>query len=111
MKLYYARSLGKTVSLLALVAILNGCTFGGGVKPEPPIVTKQEYIIKVPPADLLKIPPKVKDLDVDTAKQSDVARWINETVDRMDKMENQIIGIGKFFNDEQKKLEPKRITK
>lgn len=100
----------KTIIALLLALSVIGCAHNE-VKPEPQIVVKQEYIIKLPPAELLKIPPKVADLDVDKAQQSDVAKWIAETVDRMDSLENQVIGIGKFFSDEQKKLEPKRVTK
>jgi len=110
--LKYARNIGKTIAAPLLFAILlTGCVTTGGVKPEPQIVVKQEYIIKIPPAELLTVPPAVPDVDVDNAKQSDIARWINSIVERMDTLENQVIGIGKFFAEEQKKLEPKRVTK
>jgi hypothetical protein len=58
----------RFIITLLLALSVTSCAFLDRVKPEPPIVTKQEYIVKIPPAELLKIPPKVADLDVDNAK-------------------------------------------
>jgi hypothetical protein len=91
------------IALLLTLSVI-GCG-SNPVKPEPQIVVKQQYIIKIPPAEVLRIPAPVPDTDPDTAKQSDIARWMAATVKRMDDLESELIGVSKFFDEEQKKLD------
>jgi hypothetical protein len=90
---------------IILAGLLSACGHTRDVvKPETVMVKQIEYVIKIPPKELLEIPTPVKDIDVDTAKQSDVARWLLANEERMKQLENMIIGIAKFFKTEQDKL-------
>lgn len=81
-------------------------------KVEEKIVTKTEYIVRIPPAQSLTIPPKVyPPKNLDAATQRDVAHYINELDGRNTKLENQLIEIAKFFDDEKKKLEAEALKK
>lgn len=94
----------RTALALLLTALLAGCGHDP-VIPEKPEVVKTQYVIKVPPANLLTIPDQVPPITItETTKQSEVARWLADIDARTTALENQIIGIGKFFKDEQTKL-------
>jgi hypothetical protein len=90
---------------IILAGLLSACGHTRDVvKPETVMVKQIEYVVKIPPKELLEIPAPVKDIDVDTAKQSDVARWLLANEERMKQLETMIIGIAKFFKTEQDKL-------
>ena len=99
----------KRVAALIFVLMLSGCyTMPHVPEPvEPKTVVKMEYVLRIPPKDLLAIPAEVPDLDVDTAKQSDVAKWISANEARTNRLEEMIRGIAKFLRGEQDKLEKK----
>jgi hypothetical protein len=98
----------KHLALILAALTLVGCAHWEPVKPEEKIVVKQEYIIRIPPAESLTIPAKVPDIpNLDSATQGDVAKWLAEYEDRTKKLEAKLIEIGKFFKDEQTKLENK----
>lgn len=89
---------------ILLAALLAGCGHDP-IQPEPPVVIKTQYVIKVPPAELLTIPDQVAPVQInDMTKQSDIAKWIIDSDARMTTLENQIIGIGNFLKTEQDKL-------
>lgn len=73
-------------------------------KPEVIYITKIEYVLRIPPKELLTIPEQVKPINIDTARQSDVARWILANEERSLSLEKMIQEIGKFFKVEQEKL-------
>ena len=89
--------------LVIFVALLVGCSHNP-VVVEPKTVIKTEYIVRIPPAELLTPPPDVADIDLDTALQSDVARWLNAQQDRISSFESKLKGIALFLHNEQEKL-------
>ena len=86
----------KIIILSALILAGCGATLPQQ-KPEPVVANHVEYLVKVPPAELLKLPDPVSKIDVDTAKQSDVARWLVDSEGRTKRLEDQLVGIGAFF--------------
>lgn len=93
-------------TILIIALVLAGC--GGTipqVKPEAVTVVSTKYIVKIPPAELLTIPAKVPNIDVDTAKQSDIAKWMIAGEERTRALENLITGIASFFKTEQSKAD------
>lgn len=107
MKLYVARNQGKTLPAFALlVLLLTGCVHDP-VKPEQSIAPRVEYVMKVPPAEMMQLPQKPAKINVDdpALKQSDVSHWIDNKEDYTAQLENKLIAIAKFFVGEQQKLD------
>lgn len=111
MILLTARNVGKTITATALFALLVGCGHTP-IQPEQKVVTKTEYVVKVPPAEMLTIPAQVENVNVDDPylKQGEVSKWLKNNEARTNKLENMLIEIGKFFKDEQAKLDEKAKT-
>ena len=99
--------MNKLLTTLPLVALLAGCfaTTKPLEKPEVTIAERVEYVIKLPPAELLELPPPPAPIDVDTATQADVARWVLANERWMQDMRNRLAEIAKFLRDEQKNLD------
>lgn len=98
----------KRLALIMMALVVSGCAHWEPVKPEEKIIIKQEYIVRIPPAETLTIPPKVNDIpNLDSALQGDVAKWLADYVDRTKKLEAKLIEIGKFFKEEQDKVNVK----
>lgn len=76
---------------------------------DPIIASRVEYIVKIPPEELVKLPANVEPINVDTATQATVAQWIINSEDRTKELENIIIGIMKFLHDEQEALNEQAI--
>lgn len=99
----------KRVLIPALfVLALSGCeTFK--TKPDMPVVTNTVYVIKVPPSDLMTLPPPAKTIDTSKPdlKQSDIAEWVDSTEARMSQLENKLIDIAKYFDEQQNQLDEK----
>lgn len=94
--------------ILSLVLFLSACaTTPEIVKPEQVVIKETSYVIRIPPETLLIMPEQVPKIDVDTAKQSTIANWIIDTNERTKALENRLIGIAKFFKEEQDKLDKK----
>lgn len=96
---------------LMLVVLLSGCSLFQ-TKPDipkqqvvPEVATKLEYVIKIPPKELVTLPDQVPAIDVDAAKQSDIAAWVIASEKRTQQLENMLIGIANFFKTEQAKLD------
>jgi hypothetical protein len=98
--------------LIPLAAlILAGCATKQTVV-EQQVVVKYEYIMRVPPEELMSLPPPVKPIeDIDNATQGDVARWIVRQQERIAELEKRIIEIAKFLKGEQDKLEQESVKK
>ena len=93
---------------LLIVLLLSGCSWDSVfTKPETRTVKQIEYVIKVPPAESLTLPNAVKDIDVDAAKESDIARWLIEKEKYKLALEKKLISIAAFFKTEQEKLNDK----
>ena len=92
---------------LALCVSLSAC-LPARVKPVPleqQIVKQTEYVIKIPPAALMTLPTPVPNIDVDTAKQSDVADWLLAKEQYTRQLENMLKDIATFFNVQQAQLD------
>lgn len=92
--------------ILALALTLSACaTKEQLVKPEQVVVKETSYVMRIPPKELLEIPPPVPKIDIDAAKQSTIANWIIDMNARMKDLENKFIEIGVFFKLEKAKLD------
>lgn len=98
----------KNILILTLMILVSACSSPPKQpeleKPEIIYITKTEYILRIPPKELLTIPDQVKPINIDTAKQGDVAAWILANEERIRELERMIQEIGKFFKVEQEKL-------
>jgi len=95
----------KLISL-AMVLPLSGClgTLRPTERPEPVIANRVEYVVKVPPAALLELPPPPAPIDPDTATQATVAQWLIANERWLQELRNRLSAIAKFLQDEQSKL-------
>jgi len=98
----------KNILIATILAIsIGGCTTAR-VKPVPleqQVVKQTEYVIKIPPAELMTLPPAVPNINVDTSKQSDVAAWLLQKEQYTRSLENQLKDIAAFFNVQQAQLD------
>lgn len=94
----------KLLAALILALSLTGCAHW---QPEKDTVVEQVYIIRIPPAETMKLPTPVPNIDVDKALQGDVAKWLVQKEKYTTDLEDKLKAIAKFFTDEQKKLEKK----
>jgi ABC-type hemin transport system substrate-binding protein len=74
-------------------------------KPETTVAERVEYVIKLPPASMLELPPPPPPIDVDVATQADVARWVLANEKWMNDMRNRLREIAAFLKDEQQNLD------
>jgi PBP1b-binding outer membrane lipoprotein LpoB len=91
--------------------ILTGCFETAQVKQERVVVKQYEFVVSIPPAELLTPPTQVAPIDIDSAKQSDAAKWILDNEERMRGFEDRLIGISKFFVNEQDKAKKEADSK
>lgn len=94
----------KIIMTTILSLILSAC----GVNPvqqEQHTVKEVEYVIKIPPKELMTLPQPVADIDVDASTQADVAYWLSSKENYTMKLQNDLIQIASFFIDEQRKLD------
>jgi hypothetical protein len=93
--------------LLALMSLtLVGCaTTKVAEKPEATVASRVEYVIRVPPAELLELPKPPASLNVDKATQADVARWIAANEKWFNDVQNRFGEVAKFLRDEQQNLD------
>lgn len=89
----------RFLAIILTVFMLSGCETLEKITP-----VRTEYVVRIPPAETLTLPPEVPPLDVDKAKQSDVARWIAATETRMKTLEDKLIEVAKFLKKEQDAL-------
>lgn len=87
--------------LCACALVLSGCAHNQ-VQPEPVIVIQKEYVLRIPPADLITLPAPVPKMDL--TDQGEVAKWIVLQMERMSTLENKLTGVAKFLHDEANKL-------
>lgn len=101
----------KLLITLLLAISLLGCAAWKPEKIEPLVVVQHEYILRIPPAEVMLLPPEVPQLDVDKAEQGDVAKWLYLYKDRMLALEGKLREVAKFLVDEQSKLDSKKPIK
>jgi hypothetical protein len=97
----------KIITLI-LVALLSLTACRHDIKPIPPeklVIKETRYVIKVPPPELLTLPAKPGPISADDADQADVADWLIRKEEYTMQLENLIKQIGKFFKQEQDKLD------
>ena len=94
-----------TVTAILAAALLSACATKPAEKPEVTIAPRVEYVVKVPPAELLELPKAPAPIDVDRATQADVARWVAANEKWINETRNRFIEIAKFLRDEQQKLD------
>lgn len=80
------------------LGLLSGCAT---IKPEPVVVVQKEYVVRIPPANLITLPPPVPKMELND--QGDVSKWIVLEMERMSLLENQITNIAKFLKDTETK--------
>lgn len=98
----------KSILVLASTALLVGC--GTCPKIEQRIVTQTEYIIRIPPAESMTLPPAIETPDPQKSTQKDVAKYVNSLEGQIAVLQNKLIEIAKFFEDEKAKLVEKNKT-
>lgn len=93
--------------------LMTGCaTFGDAARGCEPVTVKQiEYVIKIPPKELMTLPQQAEPVDVETAKQSDIAAWIIRNEQRTKMLEDMLRGLAQFFQLEQIKLDAEAAAK
>lgn len=98
---------------MLLASLLTGCaTFGDASRGCEPVTVKQvEYVIKIPPKEMMTLPAQVEPVDTDTAKQSDIAAWIIRNEQRSKMLEDMLRGLAQFFQLEQIKLDAEAAAK
>ena len=96
----------KITAILAFILILSGCTTIPDQIPEELRTIQQTgYVARIPPKELLTLPPRPTAIDTDTADQATVALWIVQREKYILELERLLIGIADFFVDEQNKLD------
>ena len=99
------------ILLIPCFMFLGACDTIPVVKQEHVIVKQIEYVVKIPPAELLTLPQQTEKINVDTATQSTIAQWILSNEERIRALENMLKGIASFFTIEQLKLRELANTK
>ena len=89
----------KALTFIFCAVLLVGCATTKPETREAAITVQQEYIVRLPPAETMILPPAVPDIDLKTAKQSDVASWIVLKEARIDALESKLKRIAEFFNE------------
>jgi len=92
----------KFAAIILSCLTLSACATTGA-QLDKEMIPVVKYVVKIPPAELLTPPPPVTPINPDTAKQSDVARWIIDNEVRTQQLEQLLIGIAQFFKNEQEK--------
>ena len=83
----------KLLAIIASAALLTGCA---SLCEKPEMIVKTEVIkMKIPEA-LMEVPAYSKNIDVETATQADVSKFIVETEKRMYELERKLEEIKKF---------------
>lgn len=80
------------IRFVLIAILLSGCT-KEVIKP----VIEVQRVIVLPPEQLLQIPPKPYNIDVDKMTQKDVAHWILLNEERTMRLEDQLKMIKDFF--------------
>ena len=96
----------KTLLAISLSLFLVACGSNPTLPPvEQKIVERVEYLVKVPPKELMELPAAPAPIDSEKATQSIVAQWLLDNEDYINKLRNQVKAIARFLKDEQDKAD------
>lgn len=84
----------KSIILALSVLVLTAC---GTNKPQTEVLVKNQYIVRTAPDQLKKLPPYPEPLVVESATQTDLARWINRTEGYIYDLESMISVLINFY--------------
>jgi hypothetical protein len=79
--------------LAGLVLILAGCA----TTPEPPVVTKTEFVVRTAPGELKALPPYPAPIDPTKATQVELAQWLARNEEHIRRLERLIEALIKFY--------------
>jgi hypothetical protein len=99
----------KNLLVTLILVSLTACKTFEPATPEQASIVRTEYIVKIPPKELLTPPPPVPNINPDTATQADVAQWLIKKDERTKKLEDMLSGIAEFFNVELRAAHQKHI--
>lgn len=98
----------KKLLILAPVLLMAACQTPPKLpEAEVKIVDRVEYVIRIPPEELLTLPPMPANIDVDKASQATIAQWLLNNEAYINALRNRIIEIARFLKSEQVKLDEK----
>lgn len=100
----------KKLLVVALLLSLAGCAIAP-VKPVPQVIVETHYVIKIPPAQLMTLPNRVPNINVDTASQYDVSSWLIARNAYTLQLEKQLQDIAIFFKQQEAQLNKTPIKK
>lgn len=83
----------KLVLSSLAIALLMGCA----QQPKTEVVVRNEYIVRTAPDQLKKLPSYPEPIDVATADQVALARWINRTEGYLNELEAMIVNLISFY--------------
>ena len=96
----------KILSALFLMLVITGCSTTHELPPvEQKVAERVEYLVRVPPAELLELPVEPVAVDVDKASQADIARWLIENEKYVREIKRRLVEIAKFLKNEQSKAD------
>jgi hypothetical protein len=101
----------KIILSILLISLLSACNSIPTVQQEHVVVKQIEYVVKIPPAELMTLPAQAEKIDIDTASQASVAQWVLASEERTRTLENMLKGIATFFVVEQAKAKDAADTK
>jgi len=83
------------------LAFLLTATFGlvgcETTKPDTQVLIKKEYVVRTAPESLKSIPPYPAPIDVKTANQIDLAKWMLDNEKYLLSLESQIKSLIEFY--------------
>ena len=89
--------------IVGLSSILCACN-PACIRPDPEVVVKYKYVISEIPGEMLVVPPKVNDLNPDTATDKEAAVWMIQSEARSSQIEKQLKAIKKYQDDKLQNL-------
>ncbi len=95
----------KRLTVILLPLILAACASTKELpKPEVRVAERVEYVVRIPPAELMQLPSPPPNIDVETATQATVANWLILNEEYINSLRNRIIEIAKFLKQQQDEL-------
>lgn len=98
--------MNKLIAIIAMTVFVAGCDINP-VKPESRAYKQVEYVVRVPPKEMITLPKAPAPIDVEKADQADVADWLLQKEKYTRSLENIIQSVAEFLVDEQKKANDK----
>lgn len=89
---------------VAVLPVLIACQGTMLPRVEPQVISTVEYVVKIPPKELMTLPARPADVNLQAATQKDVAAWMIQNEDYVNTLINNFIGVARFLTEEQGKL-------